>query len=608
MIRLRKMMMVTAVTAALTPAALAGAAQPLEPTRQPEQAPAPTAPAGREVPPPPPELEEAVPAASPAPSPAALPAPTPTPPIAAVPPASEPASAVAAPAADTATAAEVPVYKKKSDRFIEGELANVGAIGLIPWENRFGAVFGIERIGDVYYGAITPNINYSTELDDRPLTMSFGVPVRLELNDTRPSTKSDPHGWSHIGRIRPQDWDEVSDFAQFIRGIQYGGKEQHVYLDVNAFKASSIGHGTILRRYNPNLNLNTRQVSAELDAFGDYGGVETYINNVTGPNVLGGLVFLKPLSFIDATNYAMRSFSIGATAVADIDAPLRNRLDYSDVDKDGRRYNEFLINQKTFQPRYLSTQVIAYGGDAEVKLVDTREVDWKTYVDYSMLATGLPTDTAHNLWSNVPTRGVQSGGLTWGNLLRLNLGDHATHALRLRAEVRRYDRNYLPSYFDVMYEIQRVQYAIGSRTANPNGTKLQQILGRNPDGGKVFGLYLEASWKIEELFAVAVAVETNDSMPDNNFFIHLEVPRYKNFQFLATLHRRSVDTAGGLFAFKATNRDILIIKGRYRLVDNIHINAEALTPYGIGPDSFFANTLDFNVNAEIGFGYGSNKR
>lgn len=608
MIRLRKIMMATSATVALLHAALAGAAQPAETGRQPEQAPPPSAPPDREAPPPPPEMEDATPAAAPAPAAVAMPTPAAPQPAAAAAAPAETAAPADTPAVATATDAPAQPAKKKSERFIEGELANVGAIGLIPWENRVGAVFGIERIGDVYYGAITPNINYSTELDDRPLTMSFGVPVRLELNDTRPSTKSDPHGWSHIGRIRPQDWDEVSDFAQFIRGIQYGGKEEHVYLDINAFKASSIGHGTILKRYNPNLNLNTRQVSAQLDAFGDYGGVETYINNVTGPNVLAGLAFVKPLSFIDATNYAMRSFSIGATVAADIDAPLRNRLDGSDVDKDGRRSNEFLINQKTFQPRYLSTQVVAYGGDAEVKLVDTREVDWKTYVDYSMLATGLPTDTAHNLWSNVPTRGVQSGGLTWGNLLRLNLGEHATHALRVRAEVRRYDRNYLPSYFDVMYEIQRVQYAIGSRTANPNGTKLQQILGRNPDGGKVFGLYLEASWKIEEIFAVAVAVETNDTMPDNNFFIHLEVPRYKDFQFLATLHRRSVDTAGGLFAFKATNRDILIVKGRYRLMDNIHINAEALTPYGIGPDSFFANTLDFNVNAEIGFGYGSSKR
>ena len=82
-----------------------------------------------------------------------------------------------------------------------------------------------------------------------------------------------------------------------------------------------------MRRYNSHLNLNTRRVSAQLDAFTDYGGVETYINDVTGPNVVGGLVFLKPLSLVDRSQYFLRSFSIGFSVVADIDAPLRNVLD-----------------------------------------------------------------------------------------------------------------------------------------------------------------------------------------------------------------------------------------------------------------------------------------
>lgn len=500
---------------------------------------------------------------------------------------------------------------QKPKRFIEGELANVGAIGLVPWENQVGLVLGIERIGAVYFAAITPQINYNTEVADQPLDMSFGVPVRLQLLDTRPDG-----GWTHAGRLRKQDWDEASDFAQIIRNITYGGKEGHVYVDVNAFKSSSLGHGTILKRYNPNLNLNSRQVSGEIDAFGDYGGGELYVNNVVGPNVIGGLLFAKPLSFVDKSSYVMRSFSLGATVVADIDAPLRNRLDYSDLDNDGARERVIAVDQNTFQPLFKSTQVVAYGFDTEVKLVDTKTTDWKTYLDYSMLASGLPTDDpkALNL-GDIPTKYVNSGGLTWGNLVRLNLGEDTIHALRLRAELRRYDPNYLPSYFDVMYEIQRLQYRLAAPTGSSasrqqqmvNGTKLQSILGRNPDGSKVLGMYFEASWKIAELFAMAVGLEVNDSTPDNNLFVHLELPRYKNFQFLATLHRRSSASAGDLFDFKPTNRDILIVKGRYRVADSFHINMEAITPYGIGPDSFFQNTIDFNVNAEFGFGYGSKK-
>lgn len=500
--------------------------------------------------------------------------------------------------------------KPKSRRFIEGELANVGAIGLIPWENRFGIVAGLERIGDVYYLALTPGINYSTDLADRPFSMSFGAPVRLLVNDTRPSG-----GWATGLKIRSQDWDQVSDYAQLIRGIQYGGKEDRIYLDVNAFKSSSIGHGAIVRRYNPNLNLNTRQVSAEFDGFGDYGGVELYANNITGPNVVAAMGFVKPLSLIDRDNYVMRSFSLGATIAADLDAPLRNRLDFADTDNDGRRSGEYLVDQKTFQPSYLSTKVVAMGADAEIKLVDTRTTDWKTYVDYSVLAGGIPTDPKDPRWDSDPSKagikGVMSSGMAWGNLLRLNLGDDPVHALRVRAEVRRYDPNYVPSYFDVMYEIQRVQYRLGATRPDPNGTKLQAVLGRDklPGDAKVFGGYFEASWRVADYFALAFAIETNNEhMPDNSMFIHLEVPHFKDFQFLATLHRRAADSIGKLFSTTATTRDILIIKGRYRVFDYFHINVEALTPYGIGPDSFFANTLDFNVNAELGWSYGKKSR
>ncbi len=498
--------------------------------------------------------------------------------------------------------------KPKIRRFIEGELANVGAIGLVPWQNRFGLTFGIERIGDIYYAAATPNINYSTEIADRELSLNFGIPTRVQLIDTRKVVR-----WDNLGQFRKEDWDEATDFAQIIRGIQYGGKEDRIYLDVNAFKASSLGHGTIMKRYNPNLNLNLRQVSAEFDGFMDYGGGELFVNNVTRPNILGGLVFIKPLSIIDRDNYVMRSFSIGATVAADLDAPLRNRLDFDDVDNDGRR-SEYLVDQKSFKPSYVSTKVVAFGLDTEIKLVDTKTTDWKTYLDYSFLASGLPTNKNDPRWdtdaSRTGVKGVMSSGLAWGHLLRLNFGDDPVHALRLRTEVRRYDQNYLPSYFDTMYEIQRVQYRIGDRILDPNGTKIQQILGRDPKangGAKVYGLYCEASWKIAEYFAMAVATEFNDLMPDNNFFVHLELPQVKNIQFLATFHRRSSKSPGDLFSLQSTTRDIFILKGRYRVFDFFHINVEALTPYGIGPDSFFANTIDMNINAELGFGYGSGK-
>jgi hypothetical protein len=75
------------------------------------------------------------------------------------------------------------------------------------------------------------------------------------------------------------------------------------------------------------------------------------------------------------------------------------------------------------------------------------------------------------------------------------------------------------------------------------------------------------------------------------------------------LHRRSATTAGDLFKFtNSTATNIFLAKVRYRVASWFHVNAEAITPFGIGPDSFFANTLDFNLNLEFGFGYGAKKQ
>lgn len=517
-------------------------------------------------------------------------------------------------AAPKATKAPDKRKARSERRFIEGELANVGATGITPWENRFGIVVGPQRLGAIYYALVRPEINYTRAVLGQELSLSFAVPLRFEILDTRPDGR-----FANAGRLRSQDWDEVGDFAQVLRYINYGGKESHFYLDINQFKASSIGHGTVLKRYNPNLDLNRRRVSFQFDAFSDYGGFETYLNDITGPSVIGGLVFLKPLSLINRKNYFLRSFSIGATVAADMNAPLRNRVDSFDADNDGRRDNELLVDQETFQAQFVSTRVVSYGTSVEMKLIDNDTLDWKTYFDMSFLETGIPTDDPNDpLWTNIPTRAVRSRGVSWGHLLRMNFmrrgpKQDPLHAVRVRLELRRFDRNYLPSYFDTLYEVQRIQYiSTGSSTAGSglslaNRTKLQQVLGRKDDDAlDVNGLYFETSWRVGNYFAMALALEANDRTPDNNMFLHLEVPRIGNWQFLATYHRRTAQTFNDLFDFSDGMglNDIFIMKVRYRLADAIHFNAEAMTPFGIGPESLFRNFVTFNVNAEFGFSYG----
>ncbi len=483
--------------------------------------------------------------------------------------------------------------------FVEGELAAVGALGFVPWRNRVGVILGTEQIGEVFYGAATPHVNYTDTVWDRELSMSFGIPLRFEILDARIDRR-----WENAGAFRSKDWDEFGDYFQVINRIVYGSKESHVYVDINSFRATSIGHGTQVKRYNPNLNYNSAKVAAEIDGFTDYGGGEVYLDNIAGPNVVGALGFFKPLSFVDRDNFMMRSFSLGFSFFADVDAPVRNFLDDDDVDGDGRRYSEIRIDQETFQPEYTSTPLLAYGIDAEVKVWDERELDWKTYLDYSFLQADLPVDGgAVPASDDVPTELARSGGLTFGNLFRMNFGEESIHAVRVRVEYRNYAANYLPSYFDSMYEVQRVQYPDGLGDL-ANGTKLQRVLGRDQDGARVNGGYIEAGYRFSNYFATALGFEMNDETADNSLFFHVEVPQLGPWQFLATYQRRNVDEAGEFFEARLREADLLIMQTRYGIVDVVHLTFDATTPFGLtGSESLFRNTLQFNMNLEIGFPY-----
>lgn len=573
-----------------TPPAVAPAAPPAVPPAAPPAAAkkvivvapppavAPVAPVVPVAPPPKPAVAEQPPAAKPA--------------------ASEPKPAAAATRADADEAARLAAEKK----VVEGELANVGGLGLVPWENRFGVVIGLERLGEIFFIGIKPEINWSHEVWDRPFSMSFGIPFRLQLLDTRADRR-----WSNAGRPRAADWDQVSDWAQIVQFVKWGGKEKHFFLNVNQYESSSIGHGTIVKRYNQNLNFNTRRVSLQFDGFLDWFGGETYLNDIVGPNVLGALVFVKPLSFIDRSNYMYRSFSVGFTIASDIDAPLRNKLDFDDVDDDGRRASEIKVNQSNFEPQYVPTVVLGYGIDVEEKWIDTGVVDWKSYADYSWLETGVPTDSGGaQVWTDIPTRAVRSGGFTLGQLVRVNLGDDRLHALRFRAEYRTYDFNYLPSYFDVLYEAQRVQYyTSGGRSSRDiaNMTKVQQVLGRDPNGPRVHGVYLEGSWRMSHYLAVAMGFEMNSQTADDSLFIHVEVPMLDWWQFMATYHRRTASGFGDLFTWFSGENDLFLAKSRFAIGDIFAVTLEALTPFGIGPESFFRSTVQVNLNVELGFSY-----
>ncbi|MFT7623660.1 MAG: hypothetical protein ACI9WU_002843 [Myxococcota bacterium] len=515
------------------------------------------------------------------------------------------------------------VLNRSPDWFYKGDLAAVGALGLVPWENRVGARLGVQRLGEVFYIAITPTVNYTIPDLDSPLLLSFGVPLRFELLDTR--GQSSETRFANLGRFRVEDWNSVEDYAKLIRYITYGRKEGKFYANLSAFRTGTIGHGTILNRHNPNLSIDVTRVSLELDAFSDWVGAETYLNSIAPPNLIGGLVFVKPLSFIDRSNYLLRSFSIGFTMVADINAPVVNKLDTRDADSDGRR-NELLLGGENDRVRSFEEPLLAYGVDVELKVYKSpdKTYDLKVYTDLSFLSGHVPKDCdqwadpeqavrcANSLFTNdtvtlgeqpteLETDSVTSMGGTIGLLGRFTLGDTRDHAVRTRFEARLYEPNYVPGYFDTLYQIQRVQYANSAdpSSQNPaNSTKQRRILERRGDG-IVFAGYAEASYRYAKLFEAALGIGMSTLTHDSVLLLHVGVPQWKWLQFHASFQKTASAPAD---LFTSTRNSVFILEARAQIAPFLHLNVEALTPFGFGEDNRFEQLFDVNAVLELSFG------
>ncbi|HEX4385798.1 MAG TPA: hypothetical protein VH083_22730 [Myxococcales bacterium] len=442
-------------------------------------------------------------------------------------------------------------------QFIKGELTNLGSDKLVVKDSRFGIGFGYAHLDNASYLSINPEVDFHFGKD---WALGLGVPLNI---------RAYADGFYDTGKIklRTQDYNNPSDYARILRFLTYGRKEDQVYFNVTQLFAASIGHGAIVRRYFGNVDTNITRVGAELDAYGKYGGIESYVGDVVQPqHFLAGLAFIKPLGFIDGPlRETLGWTSIGVSTGVDFAAPYtldRGPNGFPLVgDSDVCPTQPTAATCQNGEPIAQDTrraQVV--GIDLETKIVKTEGADIKPYIDYSRLLdidNPLPGE-----------RGKGGGGFTLGMLGRFNAGDVKVHAFRVVVEGRYYDGNYLPGYFDTFYEVQKYQYITG-KADSAYEPKLRTILNRDP-AHKRAGFYVEAAYQYNNGLAFMASYEDSFhvSGPDSicnpcvsaessivgsrNLTLHLEYPAYSWLQFFGSFYRRSFDSG----AFIDTSRPL----------------------------------------------------
>ncbi len=501
----------------------------------------------------------------------------------------------------TGEAAVTYVEPPRTHPFVKGWLTGAGDIGFVPMEHQLLVGFQTfpeevqlsdTLIRRTYYLSIVPRASFHI----KKLFIGLEVPLAFEIfsaqiDETEPDVVYG-EGFNRFGQFAGVLWDEPGEYAQVIRYIRLGNKEDDIYLNVSRLSAATLGHGAILRRYNPNIDLDHFRVSAQYDQSFHYGGIELYTNDVVGYEIDGALGYIKPGRFLDTDELLVRSTSFGLTVAFDRLAPYRLTRD---MESGGA-----LVADAYQRPATESTRVAAVVGvDAETKVVHLDPfLDVKAYSDYSrLLVTG-------------------GDGFSTGGLFRLNLRRHAPdariHAFRIRTEAGLYHARYAPGYFDIFYSLNRYQATRGQTEGA--GTTLIEYL-ETRQGGYRLGGRIEASYALEDGPGLTLALQGARGGRDARFLLHFEVPTGEHLRLMATYARMRLHESGGWFDLDDPNA-IFIGQARLKVLPFFFLNGEISKMYRLravedgqvshyapqeGEPATFQNVIKWMIESEIGF-------
>ena len=228
-------------------------------------------------------------------------------------------------------------------------------------------------------------------------------------------------GWDIVfyfdenNKLRDIDWDDASDIIDKVWFVRYGHKGEPVFIYLGGFREVSLGHGLIMNRYSNMLQYpDLKKIGAELDLDLGWSGFESIMSDVDNNGFYGGRLFVRPL--YSSSIPLLRKVALGASAVTDQNP---------DLNKDTK-----------------NDEVTISGVDVNIPVFENSLFSIIAYVDGAQM----------NIGEQYTTAGSKNKGTGWGYGI---MGKLEEINLNYRGEYRRLDNNFIPSYFDSYYEIDR---------------------------------------------------------------------------------------------------------------------------------------------------------
>jgi hypothetical protein len=418
-----------------------------------------------------------------------------------------------------------------------------------------GGDLGFGKIGDAYF----LRLNIGTELDFGAIGVGLQIPLNIRVSD-RCAGQDCPFN----SRLRREDWDEIADYARIIRYFRYGRPSDPFYLRLGELWGATFGHGTILSGYYNSINLDLYKLGVQVNVNTVYGGVQTMMDNLMRPSVLGFRGYVRPVSFWDPKSYA-NNLAVGVTLMMDAFAPA------GPVGADRTSGSGLSTAEET---------AAVLGFDVEFTVLQSKVIDVIPYTDINKLF---------------------GAGAGWHLGVLTKLRPLEKFGLNLKLEYRYLGQGYVPAYFDSFYDVMRYQFPLGCGV-----TKFDYVRGRFDRaalpaqcnlGLNGSGVYGEGVFDFFGLLTLLMAFEDTEGPNNSNLLLSLQLPVFEAIKLAAYYNKRFFDGISNAFSLENA---VLVGEVRVRMYSMLYWIARYARSWTLAADGkSFVSTDDFSVGIGV---------
>ncbi|MFN4244903.1 MAG: hypothetical protein ACK4F9_01975, partial [Brevinematia bacterium] len=326
--------------------------------------------------------------------------------------------------------------------------------------------------------------------------------------------------------LRLTEWNSWQAILSKIKYLRWGTKgDKPVFFKIGQIEDATLGHGFIMYNYANNMNYpNVKKFGIAFDLDLDYGGFESFVDNIFDFDIIGLRGFARPL--FGSGVFLLDSLEIGVTFVADLDPlnpipPTNAPYQFSDSDSTNR--------------------IFVLGADLELPIVKLDPVF--NLVWYSDFASILGKGT-----------GEATG--FYGSILSF---------LPYKFEVRYLQPKFSPSFFDKLYDAER--YVVVGNSYISKYDMLDNVT------NSYFGWFFYSGISFEKTISFIVNLE--DSFDDTtyptmriNFNLDRSLTKIVGFEF--TYERKNIKEFKDVYTTESTD-SVILSKISYKVSDMVVI-------------------------------------